>query len=250
MGWAKWVFQNYKLKSNQTILELGCGNGSMWSAYADNIPEGIRLILSDFSNGMLESAKRNTSNMSYIEYKVIDAQYIPYDNKTCDIIIANHMLYHVADIDKALKEISRVIKPNGIFYSTTIGENNLKEIIEILHNFNHAIDFARESITKMFGLETGKKKLEKYFNKVELLRYEDSLHITDPQPLIDYILSSQGIGNVNDIITDENVFVFSDYIKSLFPKAQLLKCSMWNIIYVLITALNPQFAFSKSPPQF
>lgn len=137
------------------------------------------------------------------EYAIIDAQSIPFDENTFDVVIANHMLYHVPDIDKALTEISRVLKPDGFFYATTVGNNNMKEIADILHDYDPAIDFAMNSITSAFGLESGELQLSKHFKSVKLLRYEDSLHITESKPLVDYILSSQGIGNVNEIIVGE-----------------------------------------------
>lgn len=219
LGWANWVFGNYELKPNQTILELGCGNGVIWKVNKDNVPMDIKLVLSDFSEGMLNAAKENTRCMDFIEYKVIDAQDIPYANNSFDIVIANHMLYHVPDIDKALGEISRVLKPEGVFYCTTIGEGNFKEIIDLLQDIDASIDFAQNSITDAFSLENGEKKLNNYFNSCELRRYEDSLHITEAQPLIDYILSSQGIGNVSEIIKGEKEEQFTRYISELFNKS-------------------------------
>ena len=217
-GWSNWVFQNYRLEAGQLILELGCGNGSFWAANAHKLPDNIRLILSDFSEGMLGAAKENASKIKNIEYKVIDAQAIPFEDNLFDIVIANHMLYHVPDLNRALKEIARVLKDGGTFYATTIGVNNTIEIVDILHDFDPSIDFAHGEITRAFSLENGREKLEKYFGSIELRRYADSLHITRAQPLIDYILSSQGIGNVNEIIRGEKIEQFSGYISGLFSK--------------------------------
>lgn len=219
LGWANWVFQNYDLEPNQTILELGCGNGSIWSVNKEKLPVDIKLVLSDFSEGMLHATIENTKSMDFIEYKIVDAQHIPYDDNSFDIVIANHMLYHVPDIRKALEEISRVLKPEGVFYATTIGTDNLKEIIDILLDFDPSIDFAQRSVTDAFGLESGREKLSQYFNSCELRKYEDSLHITEAQPLIDYILSSQGIGNINEIIKGERVTQFSTYISEIFARS-------------------------------
>ena len=77
LGWSKWVFDNYALNQNQTVLELGCGNGEIWRENADKIPCGVKLTLSDFSQGMLESAKENTVGLG-INYQIVNAQSIPY----------------------------------------------------------------------------------------------------------------------------------------------------------------------------
>ena len=217
-GWSSWVFNQYRLSSNQSVLELGCGTGYIWHENSDKIPDHLSLILSDFSNSMLESAKTNTSELRNIDYHVIDAQAIPFKDNSFDVVIANHMLYHVPDIDKALKEITRVLKAEGIFYATTLGENNMKELVSLLFDFDGQIDLAMDSVTNTFGLESGKELLSSFFESVEMRRYEDSLHITEPQPLIDYILSTQGIGNVTDIITGDRVKEFENYIIQLFNK--------------------------------
>ena len=218
LGWNNWVFGNYQLQENQKILELGCGNAGIWQAHADALPTGIHLTLSDFSAGMLETAKANTSALKNADYKEIDAQSIPYQNNTFDIVIANHMLYHVPNIHKALAEIARVLKPTGTFYATTIGNDNMKEMNDLLHAFDARIDFAQGAITQAFSLQTGGEKLSRHFQSVQLSRYADSLHITQPQPLIDYILSSQGFGNVNEIISGENVARFTHFVEAIFAK--------------------------------
>lgn len=217
-GWGNWVFENYALKPGQTILELGCGSGGMWRGKAGKLPEGLTLVLSDLSVGMLETARENTREMDFIEYCVMDAQNIPFADGTLDIVIANHMLYHVPDIRKALSEISRVLKPDGTLYATTVGENNMKTLVALVEGFDPAIDFAMDSVISAFGLESGELLLREFFGTVDVRRYEDSLHITEPQPLIDYILSSTGIGNVGDIVTGDNIARFDAYITALFAE--------------------------------
>lgn len=217
-GWSNWVFQQYCIQPNMTVLELGCGGGMIWKQHASEIPSGVQLILSDFSEGMLASAKENTSSLDSVRYEQIDAQNIPYDDHTVDRIIANHMLYHVPDVQRAIHEIARVLKPSGIFYATTIGEKNFKELIDLLHAYDPKIDFAQGSIVEAFGLETGLEKLSPFFESVQVQRYIDHLHITEPQPLIDYVLSSAGIGNVNNIICGERVAAFSEYIEHIFEQ--------------------------------
>jgi ubiquinone/menaquinone biosynthesis C-methylase UbiE len=108
LGWPNWVFQNYDLKPKQFILELGCGNGGNLSTNINKIPADVQIVLSDLSEGMLETSKRNLNGLNNIEYKIIDAQNICYNDNTFGVVIANHMLYHVPNRKKALREISRV----------------------------------------------------------------------------------------------------------------------------------------------
>ena len=50
-------------------------------------------------------------------YEIIDAQAIPYGTQRFDIVIANHMLYHVPDRAQAIAEMRRVLKPEAISWA-------------------------------------------------------------------------------------------------------------------------------------
>lgn len=184
MGFGNWIFSNYDIQPGYRILELGCGTGSMWIG-KNSIIEKSKLILSDFSSGMLETTKTNLSNYKNIEYQVIDIQDIPYPDKTFDIVIANMMLYHVPNINKALEEVKRVLKDDGVFYCATYGEHGIIDYLSKLL-FSCGIE---DKTNKNFTLQNGKLLLEAYFNQVNRLNYEDSLAVTNVDDLIDYIYS-------------------------------------------------------------
>jgi len=216
-GWGSWVFQQYCLRPGMSVLELGCGSAGLWAGRAGEL-RGVKLLLSDFSEGMLQTARENIGERPGLSYERIDAQDIPHPDASFDMVVANHMLYHVPDIDKALGEIARVLKPGGTLYATTLGEGNMPELIGLLRRFDPAIDFAQDAITDAFGLESGEARLRRHFDHVEVRRYEDSLHVTRAQPLVDYVLSSQGIGNVNDVVTGEKAALFARYIEDIIER--------------------------------
>ena len=58
----------------------------------------------------------------------MDAQDIPFEDDTFGCVVANHMLYHVPDLDKGLAEIRRVLKPGGKLYAATNGEAHMLEL--------------------------------------------------------------------------------------------------------------------------
>jgi ubiquinone/menaquinone biosynthesis C-methylase UbiE len=217
--WAGFLLDNFRIKPNDKILELGCGNAVFWKAVSDKLPENIQLTLSDFSSGMLDSAKTNTSGLDFVhEYAVIDAQTLPYNNGTFDIVIANYMLYHVPNVDKALREISRVLKPSGVFYAATFGKNNLKEVTETFHSFDKNIDPVLNDMTEVFGLETGEALLNKFFGSVKLKKFENGLHITDFDSLVEYFLSYKGMGNVSDVLCESRTSQFINFLKERFSE--------------------------------
>jgi ubiquinone/menaquinone biosynthesis C-methylase UbiE len=189
-GWQRWLFDQIKFPFQGRVLELGCGTGNLWLDNIDRIPAGLEIILSDFSAGMVQQSQHNLRNsQSTFQFEIIDAQSIRFDEQVFDLVIANHMLYHVPDRAKALSEIQRVLKTTGRFYTSTIGKNHLKELDELIRKFDAHLAVLGELQADSFLLENGSAQLEKYLAKVSLYRYPDALMVTDASLLIDYILS-------------------------------------------------------------
>ena len=116
-----------------------------------------------------------------------------------DGVIANHMLYHVPDRARALAEIVRVLRPGGRFYAATNGRYHLYELrsVELARRFGvddagwllaNAAAF-RDNPLGDFTLEDGGDELSRWFANVRLYLYEDSLEVTEAEPLVAYILS-------------------------------------------------------------
>lgn len=186
-GWAAWVFDTYEmLPTSAKVLELGSGSAFIWAQCPDRIPAGWEITLSDLSEGMLTAARKNTSSLSHkFSFREIDAQSIPFEDESFDIVIANHMLYHVPDHPKALAEIQRVLKPEGVLIAATNGDMHLSELNEWLKAVSPDPDFS--PFSNPFTLENGLSQLEPFFSIIETIRYKDRLHVTDADLMMNYI---------------------------------------------------------------
>lgn len=189
-GWFNWVFDSLsKLSHNVNILELGCGPGYMWKECSQRIPASWMIILSDLSPGMLDAARQNLAVTGRrFNFEQIDAQEIPYPDETFDVLIANHMLYHVPDRKKALSEMRRVLKTGGRFFITTVGDRHLQEISAWLSRAK-GTDKSLSRFTQPFLLENGLEQLQEFFSRVEMSRYDDNLRVTEVEPIMAYIRS-------------------------------------------------------------
>lgn len=90
------------------VLELGCGTGDMWKRKSNLITKCAELVLTDFSEGMIQTAHSTIGDFPNVTYRVVDIQEIPFEMNKFDIVIANMMLYHVPDLGKGLSEVKRV----------------------------------------------------------------------------------------------------------------------------------------------
>jgi ubiquinone/menaquinone biosynthesis C-methylase UbiE len=186
----KWIFNKIQLQKNEKVLELGCGTGQLWVENYRNIPSTCSIILSDFSENMLNRAKTNLESLDLpINFEIINAEKISYPNKTFNVVIACHMLYHVPNIEKTLLSINRVLKPNGRFISTTISQKHIRELMDFLSEFGLFSGF-REGKSQFFNEfrnETGREILKPFFRDIELSEYINPVNITSSSLLINYI---------------------------------------------------------------
>lgn len=194
-GFGNWIVSHYNFRKGMSVLELGCGTGVMWAGRTDIIGLCSRLILSDFSEGMLEKAKETLSGCDGIGFRVIDIQNIPFADNEFDAVIANMMLYHVPDLPKGLGEVRRVLKENGTFYCATYGENGMMEHIRGMFGEYRTDNSANRSFT----LQNGAEKLAPFFSKIERYMYEDSLAVTDVEDMVEYIYSLGSMSGIKEL---------------------------------------------------
>lgn len=203
-GWFPWVFSHCSLFPGCRVLELGCGNGALWSDNVTQIPTHAQITLTDISEGLLEETriKLNKDLASAISEKSVsvdfcscDCRNIPFADAHFDIVIANHLLFYVEEREQVYREILRVLKPGGRFIASTYGPRHMEEITTLVQEFHPSITLADKELYEIFGLQNGAEELRPYFSCVETKYYEDGLVVSNPQLLLEYIISCHGNQN-------------------------------------------------------
>lgn len=193
IGWFPWIFEHMQLKKDMKVLEIGCGDGTLWVNNRNRIPVGMELVLSDISEGMLRDAKRHVHlETTKVSFEVMDAQNLTYKENQFDLVIANHVLFYCEDIELVLQNVNRVLKKGGRFLCSTYGRDHMREVGQLVKEFDDRIVLSAEKLYDRFGKENGKQILQSYFEKVEWLDYQDALYVTEAEPLISYVLSCHG----------------------------------------------------------
>ena len=96
-------------------LELGCGTGFF---LLNLMQAGViaRGSVSDISPGMVAAALRNADGLGLpVDGRVADAELIPYDDDSFDLVVGHAFLHHLPDVEQSMRETLRVLKPGGRF---------------------------------------------------------------------------------------------------------------------------------------
>lgn len=201
-GWYNWVFKKINLKKRSKVLEIGCGNGALWAKNIESLNEKTNVTLTDVCEEMISDAKASLKGYhDRFNFQIADPNDIPFKDESFDIVIANHILFYMKDLDVVLNEIHRVLKPGGRFYCSTIDGNHMKELEELMLGFNSNIKISEERLSTKFGLTNGESILNKYFSDVHQYLYEDKLIVNDTKGILEYIYSIPG--NILEVIENK-----------------------------------------------
>ncbi|MGB0845615.1 MAG: bifunctional demethylmenaquinone methyltransferase/2-methoxy-6-polyprenyl-1,4-benzoquinol methylase UbiE [Thiolinea sp.] len=114
--WKRYTIESAGAKRGNKILDLAGGTGDLTSKFAGIVGEQGKVILSDINGSMLENGRRRLVDMGIggnVEYVQANAESLPFEDNTFDIITMAFGLRNVTDKDKALASMFRVIKPGG-----------------------------------------------------------------------------------------------------------------------------------------
>ena len=209
-----WLFDYVDARPGMRVLELGCGTGQMWGTVCRRVPGECDLLLSDFSSGMLAGTRAKFVTLSASDGSPLrttwvqsDAQAIPFPGGRFDVVLANHMLYHVPDLPQALGEIRRVLKPGGRLVAATNGPRHMREL------GGPAAALGVNATTLMslsFNLENGTGLLAAHFAVVERYDFKGALEVTEAEPLVAYVLSMRAAAG---LATPERVQRLRDIVR-------------------------------------
>jgi len=173
----------------QIVVDVGCGNGF---DLRHIVPDGHcrHAFGVDLSAGMLRSLTelRSSGRLTPVQG---DAQQLPLGDGIADIGLAMHMLYHVPDIQAAVRELRRVVKPGGTVLASTNSIASLAEINDLMGAAlskvaGHPFDSLHSG---KFNLETGAPQLQTEFSEVSMRRFDVPLAFPTAEPVLGYLAS-------------------------------------------------------------
>lgn len=98
------LFQRY-LPFKGLVLDFGCGDGFFARVVFDKVDAGV-----DLADSRIEEAREKES---YRKLVVYDGKRLPFPDKSYSTVVSNCVFEHLPDLDQALEEIYRVLKPSG-----------------------------------------------------------------------------------------------------------------------------------------
>jgi trans-aconitate methyltransferase len=130
--WAKELLAKLRLEKGMSVLDIGCGDGSITAGIAEKVPDGL-IVGVDSSDSMIMLAADRYPSSVYknLTFEVMDAKNLTFFNKF-DLVFSNAALHWVDDHSQVFKGINKSLKPGGRILIQTGGKGNAKAAFEIL----------------------------------------------------------------------------------------------------------------------
>jgi demethylmenaquinone methyltransferase/2-methoxy-6-polyprenyl-1,4-benzoquinol methylase len=114
--WKRFTIDMSGVRPGNKVLDLAGGTGDLTKKFSKIVGPSGKVVLADINSSMLEVGRERLTNQGYvgnIEYVQANAQYLPFEDNTFDVITIAFGLRNVTDKDEALRSMFRVLKPGG-----------------------------------------------------------------------------------------------------------------------------------------
>jgi ubiquinone/menaquinone biosynthesis C-methylase UbiE len=139
-SFREWLLVRINPTTGDRVLDVGCGPGTYHPALA---AAGVRLTACDTSAGMLrEAVAQAAEGRFHISAVRANAEALPFTGDLFDIVMANHMLYHVPDRRRALSEMRRVLRIGGRAIMATNSAQNCERISSMHEETARSLGYA------------------------------------------------------------------------------------------------------------
>jgi arsenite methyltransferase len=107
------VLDALALRPGERVVDLGCGPGLLARQMAERVGPGGEIQCIDASESMIAIARGRLASMGWVHVRAGDVSALPYADSTFDVAVCTQVYEYVPDIDRALSELYRVLKPSG-----------------------------------------------------------------------------------------------------------------------------------------
>ncbi|MBE2184910.1 MAG: methyltransferase domain-containing protein [Anaerolineae bacterium] len=193
VDFPRWVLERLPWRGGETVLDVGTGSGKYYDAVMSLAPDAHYVAMDAFIGMMAKHPAR-------ARLLAGNAMRLPFADASVDVVMANHMLYLLADIDGGISEICRVLKPGGVLVTATNSSQSMPEFsalfrraVTLLTTPGNAYSPAPDLNFHAYSLENGPLILRRHFFAVVRHDLPQALVFDRAEPALAYLESMRSL---------------------------------------------------------
>ena len=168
--WKKSLINMMNPSSNQNLIDVACGTGDIAKLFVKHVNKLSRIACVDPNKGMISIGKEKLSKFKNINWIISPAEKIPLSDNLFDFYTISFGLRNTANIDKALSEAYRVLKPGGRFLCLEFSKIQNTNLETLYKNYSKLIpSIGKFVVGEKQPYEYLIKSIEDFLNQEELI---------------------------------------------------------------------------------
>jgi len=168
--WKKSLLNMMNPSSNQNLIDVACGTGDIAKLFVKYVNKLSRIACVDPNKGMISKGKEKLSKFKNINWIISPAEKIPLSDNLFDFYTISFGLRNTANIDKALSEAYRVLKPGGRFLCLEFSKIQNTNLETLYKNYSKLIpSIGKFVVGEKQPYEYLIKSIEDFLNQEELI---------------------------------------------------------------------------------
>ena len=168
--WKKNLMNWMNPTKNKNYLDVACGTGDLGKLFLDYTDKYGEITSSDSNEKMIEKGKKRLKKYKNIKWVVAEAEKLPFENDTFDFYTISFGLRNTKNLDQALTEAYRVLKPGGRYLCLEFSKVQNTNLNLIYKNYSKLIPIIGQFIVgEKEPYEYLVKSIEQFINQEELI---------------------------------------------------------------------------------
>tara|TARA_B100000963_G_scaffold39136_1_gene29093 strand:- start:602 stop:1306 length:705 start_codon:yes stop_codon:yes gene_type:complete len=168
--WKKSLLSMMNPSSNQSLIDVACGTGDIAKLFLKNVDKPNQVTCVDPNNAMISKGKEKLSKFKNINWIISPAEKIPLQDNLFDFYTISFGLRNTTNIDKALSEAYRVLKPGGRFLCLEFSKIQNINLETVYKNYSKLIPYIGKLVVgEKQPYEYLVKSIENFLNQEELI---------------------------------------------------------------------------------
>ena len=168
--WKKNLINWMNPSQNKTLVDVACGTGDLGKLFLDLTNKDGVIFCVDPNKGMIGKGKEKLHSYKNINWLIAPAEKLPIKDNSCDYYTISFGLRNTKDLNKALSEAYRVLKPGGRYLCLEFSKIQNSNLDFIYKNYSKLIPLIGQVIAgQKAPYEYLVKSIKEFINQEELV---------------------------------------------------------------------------------
>ena len=168
--WKKDLIQLMNPSKGKKLIDVACGTGDLGKLYLDSVGANQKILCVDPNKGMIKKGKSKLKKYKNIKWIIASAENLPVQDNSCDYYTIGFGLRNTKNLNKALSEAYRILKPGGRYLCLEFSKIENSNLNSFYKNYSKLIPLIGKIVVgEKEPYEYLIKSIENFINQAQLI---------------------------------------------------------------------------------